>query len=480
MAETQLRGSESARPGAMTMAMKAVEAPSAERVLRVGVLRNGTIVEERVIRERETVTVGSSEKNHFIIPRVEGMPSRFPLFEIAGKDYVLNFDPRMTGRVALPGGVQRLDDLRTSGGARDAGGYHQIKLTDQSRGKVVIGDTTILFQFVNPPPPPPKPMLPASVRGGFGTSIDWTFTSFIVASFLLFFGSGLMLESIDPVVEVEEAVLPPQFARLLFVEPQVPEEPEEIESEEGEETTAVDEAPVKAPSKVADASPKGPPSSSAERAEATARIVASVGARAESLIMGVLGDGGGALSDALAHGAVTANALDVLASAAGVQHADGASAGQIRAGTGGGGSGQTGSLGQIAGSAQAGKQITTRGPVEKQVTGKVGAARGTAIGGTGEFDANLVLTMVKNRMSAIKSCYDRALRTNPTAAGRVKVEFTIQPNGTVSGARAVENTTGSDEVASCVVSTVERFRFNPGPQGGSVTFSYPFVFQLQD
>jgi TonB family protein len=474
MGQLQPITSENARPGAMTMAMKAVEAPGSEKVLRIGILRAGNIVEERVIRRRESVTVGSSEKNHFIIQRLAGMPSRFALFQLADDEYILNFTAQMSGRVALPGGVQRLDDLRNSGGARNAGDYFQIKLSDQSRGKITIGETTVLFQFVSPPPPQPKPMLPASVRGGFGTSVDWTFTSFIVASFLLFFGSGLLLESIDPVVEAEDASLPPQFARLLFVEPQIPDEPEEIETEDGE-SSEVEEAPVKAPSK----EPSKAPSSAAERAEATARIVASVGARAESLIMGVLGEGG-ALSDALAHGAVTGNALDVLASAAGVQHADGASSGQIRAGTGGGGSGQTGNLGEITASGQAGKQIATRGPVEKQVTGRVRGESGAAIGGAGEFDGNLVLAMVKTRTSAIKACYDRALRTNPTAEGRVKVEFTIQPNGTVSGARAVENTTGSDEVATCVVSTVERFRFNPGPSGGSVTFSYPFIFQLQN
>lgn len=471
------RPAESARPGAMTMAMRAVSAPASEKVLRVGLLRDGVIVEEKVIHDRETVTVGPSEKNHLHLPKIDGMPSRFALFQRVGGDYILNFTEGMSGRVALPGGVHRLDDLRATGGARDAGGYHQIKITEQSRGKITIGETTVLFQFVTPPPPPPRPVLPASVRGGFGTSIDWTFTSFIVASFLIFFGSGLLLESVDPVVEQETAELPPQFARLLFVEPQAPEEPEELEAEEGEEPTEVEEAPTKAPSKVAEA-PSKAPSSSAERAEAKARIVASVGARAESLILGVLGSEGGALADALAHGAVTSNALDVIASAAGVQHADGASAGQLRAGTGGGGSGQTGSLGEISGgSGQAGKQLATKGPVEKQVTGRVGTGRSTAVGGAGEFDSNLVFAMIKKRMSAIKACYDRALRNDPNAAGTVKVEFTLQENGTVSGVRALDNTTGSDEVASCVISTVGRFRFSPGPTGGSVTFSHSFVFQ---
>ena len=39
--------------------------------------------------------------------------------------------------------------------------------------------------------------------------------------------------------------------------------------------------------------------------------------------------------------------------------------------------------------------------------------------------------------------------------------------------------TNDPAVAQCVVETVKRFRFNPGPEGGSVTYSYPFVFAPQ-
>ncbi|MEM7677650.1 MAG: AgmX/PglI C-terminal domain-containing protein, partial [Myxococcota bacterium] len=75
---------------------------------------------------------------------------------------------------------------------------------------------------------------------------------------------------------------------------------------------------------------------------------------------------------------------------------------------------------------------------------------------------------------------ERELGRNPTLAGKVTVEFTIVERGTVSNARAAENTTGSPAVASCVTAAVRRFRFRPGPEGGSVTFRYPFVFAPQN
>jgi hypothetical protein len=156
----------------MTMAMQAVQLPTAgPKVLRIGIIQGGRIVEERILRKRETVTVGSSEKNHFVV-HGDNVPSRFDLFQLVGNDYILNFTDAMSGRVGLPGGVQDLDQLRKTGGARNAGAHFQIKLSDTSRGKVVLAATTLLFQFVSPPPVQPKPQLPAAARAGFVRSID--------------------------------------------------------------------------------------------------------------------------------------------------------------------------------------------------------------------------------------------------------------------------------------------------------------------
>src|SRR5690606_20925800 len=154
------------------------------------------------------------------------------------------------GRVGLAGGVQQLEDLRTSGGARKAQGYYQVKLTDNSRGKVVIGDTTLLFQFVVPPPIQPRPQLPAAVVGGFVAGIDWLFTAFIMFSFMTHFVFIIYLENADWPVEQSIATVPDRVAELIFNEPDPPEPPEEVE--------VVDEADVV--EEVAEAETTGPPS----------------------------------------------------------------------------------------------------------------------------------------------------------------------------------------------------------------------------
>ena len=175
-------------------------------------------MKDEILRTRETVSVGTSERNRFVVSG-EALPSRFELFQLVRDDYVLNFTERMSGRVALPGGIETLDQLRATGGARRAGAYWQVKLSDASRGKLVLGDTTLLFQFVTPPIPAPKPQLPAAVRGGFWKSIDWPFTTFVVAFFLGCFASFLYLDQLDPEVDASASVISEDLVQMLYVEP---------------------------------------------------------------------------------------------------------------------------------------------------------------------------------------------------------------------------------------------------------------------
>jgi hypothetical protein len=75
--------------GQMTAIMRAAKA-SGPKVLRVGLVQAGRVVDERVIRQRDDVWVGSSEKNLFVVAEA-GLPSSFKLFERSGSGYRLNF-----------------------------------------------------------------------------------------------------------------------------------------------------------------------------------------------------------------------------------------------------------------------------------------------------------------------------------------------------------------------------------------------------
>src|SRR5947199_5917783 len=90
----------SGRPGQMTAVMRAMSQATGPKVLRIGLVQGGKVIEERVIKQRTHVTIGPSEKSMFVIPS-KNLPAQFRLFELAGSDYVLNFLDGMTGRVAL-------------------------------------------------------------------------------------------------------------------------------------------------------------------------------------------------------------------------------------------------------------------------------------------------------------------------------------------------------------------------------------------
>jgi TonB family protein len=334
----------------------------------------------------------------------------------------------------------------------------------------------------------PRPQLPAAARGGFAKSIDWMFTAFVLFSFMTHFGFVVYLENADWPIEQGIGVIPDQFVDLIFTqeEPPPPEETEQgptTEETAKPETTKPEKAPSNSENK-ADKPDKGEkaPGDQGEpsTAEKSARIAEEAAAAAEALLLGALSaEGGGALNDVLAGGAVTGNAEDVLAQASGVGVAQGTQGGTLRTHSGGGGSGKTSGLGGLA-AAGGSKQVGEGGALsEKEVRGNIKMEDGDEIGGTGEFDAKLVVAEVRKRLGAIKACYERELRRNPTLQGKVTVQFTIEQSGTISKASATENTTKDDAVASCVVDAVKRFRFNPGPEGGSVVFAYPFVFAPQ-
>ena len=86
-----------------------------QRILRIGVLLGGKIVEERLIRERAPVTIGQSMRNTFSIP-IEGLPLEFTLFALDEGKYYLRFLGKMHGRLSDAGGqVNTLEALKARG-----------------------------------------------------------------------------------------------------------------------------------------------------------------------------------------------------------------------------------------------------------------------------------------------------------------------------------------------------------------------------
>ena len=146
----------------------------------------------------------------------------------------------------------------------------------------------------------------------------------------------------------------------------------------------------------------------------------------------------------------------------------------MKVAAGGKGSGEAADLSQVR-VAGADKNVKTGGAgPERTIKGRVRKKAPTASGGTGMMSSSDVARVVNKRLGAIKGCYERGLKRNPGLQGKITIRFTISGSGRVTTARATLNQL-NPEVGACITGAFKRFRFPP-PDGGEVTFEYPFLF----
>jgi hypothetical protein len=75
----------------------------------------------------------------------------------------------------------------------------------------------------------------------------------------------------------------------------------------------------------------------------------------------------------------------------------------------------------------------------------------------------------------MKDCYEWSLKTTPTLAGRIVIDWTIDPQGTPQDIRIESNSMPPSPVPSCLEALIlEEWHF-PKPTGGDVHVSFPFV-----
>lgn len=494
---TQEQAPRANKPGAMTKAMQAVQTVQGPKVLRIGMIQGGKIVEERIIRSRDTVSVGTTERNTFTVVGPE-LPAHFDLFQMVGGQYKLNFTDAMDGRIAMASGVMSLKQLKESGQAVKSNVGWQIPLNEQCRGKVSIGDVQFLFQFVNPPPPPPKPQLPAAIRAGWVKDIDWTYNA-CLAFFMLCAFSGLAYVEYlyDP--EIEDVFALDARVVALAAPPAVQEPEPQQDQDRNNRQPSQQPSNQPAPTQQARNRPaqnqgnQGSQGSAEQRAARAAAQAESASRAAEraaaaalsalqnsaefAALTGATDTGRGSAADRLAQGGLMQGSVEALANTGGIATATGGS-GVRRGGMSASAAGIAGggSLGGGRAIQGVGADINSGGVVvvERRITGNASLGSGDVEGGEGTLDASRVAAVLRAQMGGIRSCYERALRNNPTLAGRLELRFTIGTSGRVTAASA-SGLSAAPEVGPCVVARVRSLVF-PTPEGGSVEFSFPFNF----
>jgi outer membrane biosynthesis protein TonB len=451
---------------------------SKPKILRIGIIQGGRIVEERLVRKRENITIGQSAKNMFVVPS-DALPRNWLLFQVSGNQYIAHFSEGMDARIAVGNEIISLAQLKQTGKIQKKGASFELPLDDRSRGKITLADMTILFQFVTPPIPQPRPQLPASVRGSVTSDLDWFFTIIAAISFLVHLSLVIYLRNVDWPRKPDIEAVPDRFVQMVKKpEEKKPEEKkvEKVEKVEEKKPEKKKEEAVAKKEEKKEISPEEAAKRAEEKArqdaERRARLAEQVKSTGLLKLLGANTGESGSIADVLGKGDVDRNQEEAFKGVGGVGVASGND--QLRGiKSGGSGSGRVASVGGLRGGGSIAGGGTGEAAAEKKVSGSV---KSEAPAVDGELDPAMVAKEVRTRLGAIKACYERALKRNPTLSGKVVIHWTITQAGTVSGVDVESDTLGDAEVASCIKALVARWRF-PAPSGGSVDVSFPFVFQ---
>jgi len=433
--------------GRMTAVMRAVVIPAGPRLLRLGILRGGRVVEERLVKDLGDVTVGREESctiaascaPHGLFTRIDGR-------------YELGLGPGMTAKVGLASGV------------REATAGEHVPLDDDARGRVSLpGGDVVLFQIVVAPVPSPRPVLPLAVRSGEG--IDWSLTVLVALSFLLHFGFVGALYSDWADARVQDA---PSVAGLVDMAKLAPVNVP-VEAHEAE-TSPVAEAPKDSarPREASKSASHGGPGKSHAGPSGPSAKEAGMVASAERMAMDVLGTLGreGTASDRALKRGSDIPPVDLSAEAQ-KDTSVGPSGPLATRSTGPVGPGRSSDLSTLGntraepGHDKAGPMRETQGPVLDTRVGTAGLTVPVS-------DADRVVASLRPRF---RRCYEQGLANEPGMSGRAALTAKIGPNGEVT---AVEvSVTGlSSAVGACLARTLRSAQF-AAPGGTGSTLSVP-------
>lgn len=449
------------------------------KVLRIGLIQDGKVQEERLVETGEDVTVGSAKGATFVVPDAKLDAPQMTLFAFRDGRYQLQFDNVVKGKVSVEGKPVSLDKVRKGEvPAGKAGELWALPLKDTDKGKLKVGNTTILFQFV---PPPPISAAAAAGKVSFRPKLiqddDPVFFGFLALWSAL--GAVFMVWVYN--TEVPETTfdeIPDRFKRIVVADVKPPPETPKEDKKPDDAMTGPDKKAVAAgkPSE-STAKPKDKPAEkgTADRAEqvkaaeqdlvesnallaaAQAVMIGTTGAKSKNTVLRENAQGDFSNIDAQLAKAAEAGAVV----------GDGS---RIKGGTIGG----TGVREQEGGVA-----VGEGGTVEVAAKAEVKAPKGRVGGGDVTFDggdASGVLAIVRRYEGQLNYCYEKALRANPNLGGRVLVSWYVE------GERATDvtiedNGTGDSEFGSCIASKIRAWQFRGVDDGFA---KRPFIFQREE
>ncbi|MBS1964138.1 MAG: AgmX/PglI C-terminal domain-containing protein [Bdellovibrionales bacterium] len=158
--------------------------------------------------------------------------------------------------------------------------------------------------------------------------------------------------------------------------------------------------------------------------------------------------------------------------------------GQALSGEGKGGGGDAEGLGGLADKGRGGGRVGTGLGAAGKGTGIIGGGSRVALrlGGdgegvvTGSMDTSAIAAAIEAHKDAFRYCYEKEVNAGlPNLAGTITTTSVIGSSGRITDAGIKSSSMGNANVERCVLGVLRRIDF-PVPQGGTVTFTFPFKF----
>jgi hypothetical protein len=400
-------------------------------------------------------------------PKGSQAPGHHKLFEWVASEgvYYIDIPPETRGKIALGANKATVEQLRKRFGQGDK---LRVKLGAKAKGKLLIGQTRILFQTASVAAEPPKPSFPAEFVDPLAlvrpTSLEVatlaaaTGVAMLLAVWFMYFAD----RTPPPPSErfVREMGLPVAFEEEKEEEPVEEAEKDALEikddKKEEEKQEEIDESKLTKPDNVSDAAFQQ------ARGVGVARVLGTYGGEGPGTVLDVIESTENNLGDLFAQG------MSQTAEYQGGQIGDFVA--------GGGGITATGTVASNEG-LQTGEGPAEVGGTEKKERAVKGSAKGTTENVFGDVDKKAVSATIRQRMPGLQACYEKALRSNPGLKGKITYTITINPQGRVTDVSIDEDTVNDASVKSCTIGKIKEWRFfSEGAEDSSeVTFGVSFT-----
>lgn len=436
----------------------------------------------------QTVTIGPSEKNDFVVDEeFIGQSQSFPLVSYEGNAYAVVFLPTMTGVIRDQDAHYTLKEAIEQNIARPSStvsGAYEVRLGARTSARVDVGETTFLAHFTD---------MPVIIGGGFAMdTAPLPYIAISAIAHILFVLLALNIPSDADSLNLDGFSAHDRFVEMLMK----PEQEEEVTPDwlgdgndepeaakhKGDEGQAGEED---APDEDKRMAIEGPPDN--QDIEIKKAIDTQVATSAfdnifkSNQVSSMWGSGESSIGSDAVH------AIGSLDKGAEFGSAKGFGGLGVRgAGRGGGGVSESGigmanvgtagrGGGGGGGGSGYGKGASNLGEKDDKLP-QVVAMPPTI---TGSLDKEIIRRVVRKHRRELTNCYQMELQKNKTLAGQVNVKFTIAGTGNVIAAVVSSSTMKNRTVESCITGKIQRWIF-PEPKGGGIVIvNYPFNFSRQ-